>query len=799
MVTVPFSGHFKIISKLAKQLLLDNNALQITLIITGWENIKLNQQDVQELLDSGVKLIEISKDNLQSSQPMQFTFPRVVRLTDQVIEACRGSDYIFYDFFSIEGYIAAKTLQVQAVCSIPAIMGPFNSDCQLLKYGIANNIHYIQSLENKYNIEITNKLEMISDGFLLPSDFQNIQWSWKKFITAKNYTANRSTKEYLFARPEKASTQAQHPLINILQALKPHKKIIYLSLGTVVTGNLWNNVPSARQFIKGIFQSITNRFANDSAYEIVVATGRPAADLFDFIPDNFHVYEHVVQQDILAVADVFVTHGGGNSVNESIDAGTPMVVIPFFGDQHLCADNIEKLSIGISLAADIQNIDAAINTTASCLERASMRNNALTTAILRVLDDKNIKSTIKKLKSSEHLNINKLIQTLKNNQLLDWHEGDLLYGCNADRKKLASLTGREKFFRIGNMQPFTTLFSDLVNTSSLPKIIDQYHDVLTDTTITSREMSSSKFQQYKKTLEEYQHEIAPHLDKLKGLKHNQVLYNEVIWDMCVVGLKFFLHKQQNTIHFVLEKFNDKINLATRREISWIRKNWHNDAVRRNVKFYIIKDGALIKADPEKWNWFNQRPTPSLKDSCPELIDRNQWCAAMHDVRARKQHSFFNTLPERYPNELADFKSSGLTIIDIQKSPELAKKSLATGLTHIYSQDENGTTTILQKNSGNLSLKHPIVARNNPATCLGEIRLRSISVNNKYLKVIDISNDSGHYMPDASGFNKAIQAFAQLGYIVHRINVVNPKVPESLNRVEQSFSEFPEISKTMTIL
>lgn len=52
------------------------------------------------------------------------------------------------------------------------------------------------------------------------------------------------------------------------------------------------------------------------------------------------------QLDVLKCTDVFVTHGGMNSVSEAMVYGTPMVVIPFVSDQPVNARCIEKLGIG---------------------------------------------------------------------------------------------------------------------------------------------------------------------------------------------------------------------------------------------------------------------------------------------------------------------------------------------------------------------------------------------------------------------------------------------------------------------
>ena len=61
------------------------------------------------------------------------------------------------------------------------------------------------------------------------------------------------------------------------------------------------------------------------------------------------VYSSVPQIEVLKEADVFVTHGGMNSVSEALVLGTPMVVIPFVSDQPVNARCIEKLGEGKKL------------------------------------------------------------------------------------------------------------------------------------------------------------------------------------------------------------------------------------------------------------------------------------------------------------------------------------------------------------------------------------------------------------------------------------------------------------------
>lgn len=158
---------------------------------------------------------------------------------------------------------------------------------------------------------------------------------------------------------------------------------------------------------------------------------------------------------------------------------------------------------------------------------------------------------------------------------------------------------------------------------------------------------------------------------------------------------------------------------------------------------------------------------------------------MQLIRTHRPHLFFNHLPERYQDELSMFKASQLQVIDLQKNPILAKKTLANGNVHLFAIQKNGKATIVKKSLKEFHISHAVVGGNEPVVCAGEVRLRSICVNGKWQKVIDLSNESGHYMPNATGLPQAIKAFETLGYIVHRVNTVHTSIPESFNKVENS--------------
>ncbi|MFE7613621.1 glycosyltransferase [Streptomyces celluloflavus] len=61
---------------------------------------------------------------------------------------------------------------------------------------------------------------------------------------------------------------------------------------------------------------------------------------------NVHLTDRLAQPLLLECADLFVTHGGYNSIREAVRTGTPMAVLPNFGDQPLNAERVQALGLG---------------------------------------------------------------------------------------------------------------------------------------------------------------------------------------------------------------------------------------------------------------------------------------------------------------------------------------------------------------------------------------------------------------------------------------------------------------------
>ena len=137
------------------------------------------------------------------------------------------------------------------------------------------------------------------------------------------------------------------------------KKIVYASFGTVATGFFWDysgptsNMmgakTSGKEFCRTMWERIFQAFGGNDKYVVVMATVSEDPDALEGfeIPANFIVRRKCPQLDVLKVADVFITHGGANSMMESISAHVPMLVLPWFSDQPDNARTVSKEKVGL--------------------------------------------------------------------------------------------------------------------------------------------------------------------------------------------------------------------------------------------------------------------------------------------------------------------------------------------------------------------------------------------------------------------------------------------------------------------
>ena len=110
--------------------------------------------------------------------------------------------------------------------------------------------------------------------------------------------------------------------------------LIYLSLGSLGSGDV------------ALMQKLIDALA-DTRYRVIVSMGPQHEQLR--LTGNMTGAEFLPQTSLLGLVDLVITHGGNNTVTESLYFAKPMVVLPLFWDQYDNAQRMHETGFGIRL------------------------------------------------------------------------------------------------------------------------------------------------------------------------------------------------------------------------------------------------------------------------------------------------------------------------------------------------------------------------------------------------------------------------------------------------------------------
>jgi MGT family glycosyltransferase len=124
----------------------------------------------------------------------------------------------------------------------------------------------------------------------------------------------------------------------VMQSIeKTREKLIYISMGTVN-----NNLLS-------FYKTCLSAFEN-TPYQVILSVGNLVSlNEFGKLPEHISVFSHVDQIAVLNKADIFISHCGMNSVNESLYFGVPLIMLPQTSEQSGVAERVSQLGAGIRL------------------------------------------------------------------------------------------------------------------------------------------------------------------------------------------------------------------------------------------------------------------------------------------------------------------------------------------------------------------------------------------------------------------------------------------------------------------
>src|SRR5262249_25091988 len=111
---------------------------------------------------------------------------------------------------------------------------------------------------------------------------------------------------------------------------------------------------------------------------VLMAVG-PYKDSYQTVPDNIHLEYWYPQPSVIPQVDLFIHHGGNNSLNEALAFGKPSLVMPYCWDGHDNAQRVDELKLGARLP------------------RYDWRPQELLTTVRRLLSDTAMKRRLREL------------------------------------------------------------------------------------------------------------------------------------------------------------------------------------------------------------------------------------------------------------------------------------------------------------------------------------------------------------------------------------------------------------------
>ena len=128
------------------------------------------------------------------------------------------------------------------------------------------------------------------------------------------------------------------------------RRLVYLSLGSLGSADV--------ELMRDLVTALA-----DTPHRYVVSRG-PRQDEYE-LADNMIGAEFLPQTSVLPHVDAVITHGGNNTVTESMWFGKPMLVLPIFWDQHDNAQRVHETGYGMRIPTytfDPGALGAAVDT-----------------------------------------------------------------------------------------------------------------------------------------------------------------------------------------------------------------------------------------------------------------------------------------------------------------------------------------------------------------------------------------------------------------------------------------------------
>lgn len=329
------------------------NMMREKIEAAGATFVSCDEYDQEQRLDAK-DAVRVGKDLAFSTQILVDT---TLALDDTVCEHMKEltPDCIVADSMAVWGKAVALKLGIPFVSSTTTFA--FNQySAKIMKQSLGQMFGMIFSMS-----KINKNIKRLQDkGYPVKSVLDIIQNDNNTdtiVYTSPEFQPCSETfsEKYVFVGP------SIRPVENMIE--KKADKLIYISMGTVIN--------DSTEFYKKCIEALAN-----TKYQVIMSVGN-LINIEDLgaVPDNITISRFVDQIAVLSQADVFLTHCGMNSVNESLYYKVPLVMLPQTSEQDGVATRVEQLGAGVRLKhinakAIRETIESVLNTK-SYYEQAS--------------------------------------------------------------------------------------------------------------------------------------------------------------------------------------------------------------------------------------------------------------------------------------------------------------------------------------------------------------------------------------------------------------------------------------------
>lgn len=329
IITFPAEGHVNPMLGIIKALADRGDEVHVVTTVHYQERIKRLGAHVHIHLDY-IRTLSVNEGDLESMQPffhaMLQTSLDILEVVDTLSQQ-HTFDLVYFDMFGA-GELVRDYLHIPGIGSNPSfVLQEAHFDTPLYRKD-EKAVHLLEQIKDRFKVQPKHLMQLMKNRGEL-----NMVYTSEYFQPS----VDALNDSFVFIGPSFQKRADQHDFP--LEALE-QEKVIFISMGTVLGDT------------ESFFNMCIDAFANFDG-KVVMATGEKIdMSLLKEAPSHVIIEPYVPQLEVLEQTDVFVTHGGMNSVNESIHFHVPMVVIPVDKDQPMVAKRLTELSAARALDKD---------------------------------------------------------------------------------------------------------------------------------------------------------------------------------------------------------------------------------------------------------------------------------------------------------------------------------------------------------------------------------------------------------------------------------------------------------------